>query len=314
MTIVVMSALHSFCDGKYWFLWFLAVGGLNQLVRFAFDLINLASCVYGAYILCHKRNDVKSMVQAMNIYETNWEGKNAKPAFSFILGTVTVALATIKALLDVDFDEMTLENIILLSSHELSEDLFLWSSGELNITTLKLQIDFGTSITSATLLMGFFKIFQNVAFALQQGMMWDIIGNALLVLFCWMTVFITTVRAVVENAPEGEQEQAMRLQMMRVVVWKAYRQIRVVFAAVNEVFGPLLMLYHVTNVLRYAFFMEQVIYPDGANALTYIHILYDIVKSEIVYLAATNIAQQVKVHKVLFMIVPGAIRIFEFVF
>ncbi len=288
-----MSAFHSFCDGKYSLLWFLAGGGLNQLVSFAFDLINLVSCVYGAYILCRKRDEVKNMVQAMNVYEINWEGKCANPAFSFVLCTVTVALATIRAIFVVDFDEISAENIILLSSLELSEDLFMWNSVDLNNTTLQMQIEFGTNVNSVTLLMGIFKIFENAAFALLQGMMWDIIGNVLLVMFCWMMFFILSVKAVVENAPHGEQEKAMRLQKMRVVVWKAYRQIRVVFAAVNEVIGPLLMLYHVTNVLRYAFLMEQIIYPDETNAFTYIYMLYDIVKSEIVYLTATNIAQQV---------------------
>lgn len=294
MIIVTLSTIQSLSDGKYCFLWFLAGGGLNQLVGFAFDLTNLVSCAYGASILFRKREDVNKMVQAMTIYEENWNGERAEPVFSFVLATLTVVLATAKVLLLMDLDEISTEGILLLSSHELSEDLFLWSSANLNTTTQELKMEFGTNLNSVTFIMGFLKILRNLASALFHGMMWDIIGNVVLVLLCWMLYFMASVHAVVENAPEENLEEAMRLQTERVVAWKAYRQIRMVFASVNEVIGPLLMLFHVTNVLRYAFFMEQVIYPDNGNAFTYIHLLYDIVKSEIVYLTATNIAQQVK--------------------
>lgn len=77
-------------------------------------------------------------------------------------------------------------------------------------------------------------------------------------------------------------------------MWKLYRTTRIVFAAINDVFDPLLMLFHVTNVLRYAFLMERIIFPDEATAFTYIHLLYDIGKSEAIYLTATSISQQVK--------------------
>lgn len=182
----------------------------------------------------------------------------------------------------------------------MSEDLFLWSSKNLNLSIQKLDEEFGNDLNSTEIIFAIIRVFRDFAYFLQDGMFWDLIGCVVFTMYYWMKNFMGHVTEVVDNVLDETSEQWRVLQQNREQVWRMYVGIRIVFEAINNVFNPLLVLYHVTNVLRYAFFMEIVIYPADENSLTYVHFLYNIVKSEMTYVVASRIAQQVRFISILF--------------
>lgn len=250
--------------------------------------------MYGAYTFCYNWDIVKKMTHALTSYENKWEIINKKPVFCIATAMVTIILALLKAILIVDSDHVSLEEALLETSVEMSEDLFMWSSKSMNVTFIKLSETFGSDLNSLNMLLAVTKIIRDFAFHLQHGMMWDLIGIIVVTLFSWIKFFMIFVSEVVENVLDESSEEWRILQRKREHVWMIYREIRVVFEAVNDVIGPLLLLFHATNVLRYAFFMEHLIYPGDAKTLTYVDLIYNIVKSEIIYMIASRIAQQVK--------------------
>ncbi len=233
------------------------------------------------------------MFNEMSLYEQTWEARNKCYSFSVALIITTTCLAFVKSLIVVQFRDFSLKAVLLEGSYIISEDLFLWLPTNLNVSIEQLDADYGTNLSSISISMGIFRIVWDFGFNLQQGMIWDIFANIILAMLSWIAVFMVFVNAVKDNLPDHRSDEIKKLQRMRVLVWEMYRKIRDLFAAINEVFGPLLMLFHLTNVLRYAFLMERCVFPEDSNASTYIHLLYDIVKSEVIYLVATRISQQV---------------------
>lgn len=108
-----------------------------------------------------------------------------------------------------------------------------------------------------------------------------------------MNVFIVLVKNVTENIAVAESDAGRKLSGDRQLAWEMYRELKSVFNAVNHVFGMQQLLFHVGNVLRYAIFMERCIYLADSAAIVYIQMLYDIIRSEIIYIIAARIAKQV---------------------
>ncbi len=275
-------------------MWFLFEGGLNRFVKFAFNLTCMVTSVYGTSILCSKGNFMKKMVENITKYEQNWTAKTQKTIFSVVLVSVTAFSAALKSLLVLDVGEYSGENLILYGSLQTSEDIFIWIPYNLNITFEQLDSDFGSSVNSVTIAFAILNFIRGFAQNMQLGMMCvDLFGHVTLTIFCWMLFFMGSVSRVLENVSDENSVDGRILQRRRELVWNMYREIKGVFGSVNDVFAPLLVLFHATNVLRFAFFMEHCIYPEEVHLFTYTDLLYSIVKSEIIYMVAANIAEQV---------------------
>ncbi len=293
--LVSLSAFQPFCQAKYNMLWFLFKGGFNRFVRFSFHITCVATSVFGAFTLCHKWKSVEKMVCLMRSYENTWANLTKNASFCVPLAVFTVTVALLKSLLIVDLDDFSVEDAMLESSTQMGEDLFIWNSTSLNETINQIEEDFGTTMNGATFLLAMIKIIRDFAFHLHHGMLWDLIGSVVLTLYCWINFFMTFATDAIENVLDKNSEEWNTLQRKRESLWKMYRAIRSVFQAVNDVFGPLLLLFHVTNVLRYAFFMEHCIYPGDISVVTYLNLLLNIIKSEIIYVIASNIAHKVNI-------------------
>ncbi len=294
----LLSAFQSFCQAKYDILWFLFEGGLNQFVKFSFNVMSLLTSAYCSYSLCREWEAVKKMNNVISSYENKLVTSTKRPAFCLVVAAITLFLSVCMSLLISDIRDFTITTAILESSYLMSEDLFLWSPQNLNLSIEKLDEEYGNDLNSIEIILAVVKIVRDFAYFLQDGMFWDLIVCVVFTLFCWMKILMGYVTEVVDNVLDRTSEEWGVLQQKRERVWMMYREIRVVFDAVNDVFDPILILFHALNVLRYAFFMENIIYPGKINPLTYVHFLYNIVKSEITYILASRIAQQVRVYTI----------------
>ncbi len=277
-------------------MWFLFEGGLNGLVKLAFHFAHLITSMYASYILCHKWDSVRKMVHIASSYEENWTTSCKMTSLPLILSVVTVTWAFLKSSVIVYTSDFSAKKSVLYASYEISEDLFIWSSTNLNITTDRLEIDYGTHVNTITIGLAATNIIVNFMYNLQEGLVWDLFGNTILTMTTWIFGFMVMVNHVKDNVQDDNSNEKETLQRNRVLCWKMYRAIRILFEAVNDMFGRLLFLFHVTNVVRYAFFMEYVIYHEGEPAFKYIELLYNIAKSEIIYMVASRIEEQV-IHK-----------------
>lgn len=293
--VLLLSSFQSFFDAKFAFLWFSFEGGFRQLVRFFFHIACLATSLCGAYILWRKHETFRKMIKIIKSFETRREFKTIKPWLPIGLGIMTVILAILRSVVSIEIEKLSVENITLVSSLLISEDLFIWSPQNLNITSHQLDDQFGAQVNLNAVLLAAVKIIRDFSYHIQSGMIWDLLLNVVFAMHCWMTCFMTLVNDVKDNiSDENLEKQSEHLQRKRELTWEIYRELKSVFKAVNDLFDPLLILFHLTNVLRYAIFLERCVYLINSPAMIYIQIVYDIVRSEVIYVAASRVAQQVK--------------------
>lgn len=210
-----------------------------------------------------------------------------------ILAAGTTVLALLQTVLVVEMRELTLEKIVLFLSYQISEDIFLWTSSSLNVSSNSLKKEYGTDVNSVTVGLSAIKITQDFGFNMRQGLVWDLLLVVTLNLQIWMNLFEDSVQTVIIDVPDESSEEGKKLDLNRVAVWNMYKDIHGVFEAVNDVFEPLVLCFHATNILRYALFMERCICSQSATLIIFIQILYDVVKSEMVYILASNMTYQV---------------------
>ncbi len=216
------------------------------------------------------------------------------PNISILLGILTAVVAFALQIFSFGmWDESFLETI-LYSSYFMGQNLFLWNFRNITSTN-DLLFDQFFEATASNISLGIILMIRDYLSSLCIGMMWDLILIVALVLSCWKNVFITKhAMSIVENVGPSNSLDARTLQTTREVVFKKWRAYKIVYKFVNVVFGPFLPLYHVTNVLMYAFFLSICILPDETNtAIVYISYVYDIVKSEITYAISSRLTQQV---------------------
>lgn len=161
---IILSTLQSFCDAKYALLWFLFGGGVRRFVRVAFSLVSMAASLCAANILFWKRNYLTSMAHIIKLYELHWETGKAITYFPITLALTTTFLAILRSFLHAKLEDLTTEKVVLQSSFLISEDIFLWSSDNLNITSQQLKNEYGSNVNTFTIWFAAAKIVRDFVY------------------------------------------------------------------------------------------------------------------------------------------------------
>lgn len=293
--VVGCAVFDEACQAKLYFLDFLDGKGFNAVVASIFHAVSAAIAIYGTLCL-RRKNDIKDMISAIDAYEKEdhydaWI-TNLSPVIAIVTATIALAGPTFQH----GIQDEPVTDTVLISSWELSTELFIWHSK--NMTTKRDHLyDQFAVYTWSNMFLGCVKITRDFFSNLMFGMIWDFWLIVVLVMLLLKRGLMKNVKQLAINVERPEDQNAGEiLQRSREMQWRKYRRIRPVFHYLNVVFGPLLPLFHARNVLMYALLISMCILPDErANASPVIGLIYayNLAKAEIMYVISSRIAGQV---------------------
>ncbi len=286
------SIFDAVCRAKVCFLLFLNGERFNRFVYFGFHLINLVITMHGTFSLSQTKIIAK-MIRSIEAYEELDYYEIRMPYVTIVVATTTLIMSFA---LPIFFYGMWDEpiDIFLDNSYGLSLDLFMWNWKNMTDVNEQLYDKFSEN-TAINVGLGLINILQDFFANMLTGMLWDLMQTVIGAFYCWRQVFIVNdVTDVLENATDQKSEEAQVLQAAREKVFKKWRMFKPVDKNVNQVFSPLLPLFHMRNVLMYAFLMSICFLPDeSTHCILYVYYAYNLVKAEITYIISSRIAEQV---------------------
>lgn len=239
---------------------------------------------------------IAEMISSINEYENLDNYETRMPFLTIIVATSTVTMSLALPIFYYGMWEEPVD-ILLDNSYGLSLDLFLWNWRNMTIVDDQLYEKFSEN-TATNIGLGFINILQDFFAHLLLGMLWDLMQTAIGAFYCWRQVFIVNdVNKVLENTTNLNSEERQELQEARELVFKKWCRFNPVDKSVNGVFSPLLPLFHMRNVLMYAFLLSICFLPDeSTHCIVYVYYAYNLVKAEITYIISSKIAEQVITH------------------
>lgn len=252
------------------------------------------TAIYYACLLC-RSNYISDMTNVIDVFEAEDQYVPWIPKLAPVCATVSILVSFCYQMFAFGMWDESFVEVILLSSHSLSQDILLWDWKNLTSSNDKLYEQY-SDLTNTNVTLGILCFVRDFFSNLYMGMMWDLIPIVNIVMSSWKHVFLTNhVMDVLDNIKPTNSLAARTRQREREFVFKKWRAYRIVYKFVNIVFGPFLPMFHIRNVLMYAFFLGICILPDETTtAIVYVNYLYDILKAEVTYAVSSRLTQQVR--------------------
>lgn len=291
-----MSLLQSFFQVKYFVLFNLEYGGLENFVDMMFFIMMLVTKLYYVYVFVQQQSKFNRML--LSRYKLKaFKNQNRAASkeyftsmkYAVILGLTSIFASASMSIWIVGITTWTPQRTVLHHSNAFTRGLFLWTQEQLNETCLIAHKQFyGKDLTTANFLFGLIGLIIHFCSSIQM----DTVANLMLTNSKTLTVEMGDIKMKISNPKNDIQDITLSEFLTEDGNWAHFQMVKRAVNDDNDAFDSLMKFEHVYNLMLFVFFALNLF--DGDFGLVYLaHLLYRIIKASYTYRLAANAASLV---------------------
>lgn len=243
-------------------------------------------------------NDIDMMLNTLTDYQGNYSSQSKWSCkywklILFGLCTSTTVIAAADAVFGDGLEDWSFQLWVQERAYFFSEDVFLWTYQNLRNRTRELSTTYASTVTPKTVLFAVASTILNFASNMYIGTVRDLALVAAITVYFLVHCFMKDIEGTMETPQNDNEAVQADILARRQKLWKQYRELRIVFKAVNKMFETLFTLLHVDNLLLYGYFVSMSTDEESRVAIQYILYAANLAKSELTYFLAGRVAAKV---------------------
>ncbi len=291
-----MSLLHSFFLVKYYVLFNLVNGGLENFVDMMFFIMMLVTKLYYFYVLLRRQKKFRRMLASRNMLrafrksnpQTNNDNCSAM-TYAIVLGITSILVSASITIWSAGVTDWTPQETFLYHSDMFTTGLFVWTQEQMNDTCLDaLEEQYSTDLTTTNLLFGLIGLVVFFCSCIHM----DTLANLMLTNSKTLKLELGEIKMKISNSKNDIQNISLSEFLTENGDWDHFQMIKRAVNNDNEAFDSLMKFEHVYNMMLFVFFALNLF--DGDFGWVYIgYLLYRILKASYAYRLAANAASLV---------------------